>query len=130
MTEKHEKVEAFFDKTHLYLDNSFGVALRSLIVSELSGNLSQSAILDIGCGNGAVSLQYAGNGNKLTLIDLSNEMLALARAQTPPSLRDSVEYLKLDYLDLNPSTLFDVVIYLGILAHVTMLTLGLRKHLL
>lgn len=127
MVDRSELVRAFFDKTDLYLDNSFGLALRALIVREFLGDLSRSTILDIGCGNAAMSLPYIGQGNRLTLIDLSSEMLALAYAHTPPDLRDHVSYLNRDFLTFTPITRFDVIICLGVLAHLPSVEHGIAK---
>lgn len=115
---RNQAVQSFFDDTDNYLEKSFGVRIRALIARELLGELTNARILDVGCGNGAVSLQYAHSGNCLTLIDLSDRMLELAIRNTPLEYRSEITYLNMDFHEFQPAELFDFVFCLGLLAHV------------
>jgi SAM-dependent methyltransferase len=113
-------VRAFFGRTSgygAYLEKRFGVEVRARIVRGMLGDVVNSTMLDIGCGDGTLSLQYAGNGNHLTLIDVSSEMLETARRNTPQALQGDVEYLNIDFGDYAPNRSFDVILCVGVLAH-------------
>ena len=118
MNSRSVQVKHFFDKTHLYLNKDSGVSIRALIVRELLGELSHSRILDLGCGNGRISLQYISRTNHLTLVDLSNNMLEIAMKNTPETLKTNVRYINTDLQHYESREKFDVVICIGVLAHV------------
>jgi SAM-dependent methyltransferase len=73
--------------------------------------------LDIGCGDGGVSLHFA-SANDLTLIDASPGMLDLARKNTPENVRNRVTHI-LSTLEDAPiqDGNYDIIIAMGILAH-------------
>ena len=48
-----------------------------------SAGAEQGALLDIGCGTGAHAREFAAVGWKVTGVDLSADMIALAKAKTP-----------------------------------------------
>ena len=87
MAPETDDVKAFFNQPHRYLHKRFGLRLRAEITQELLGPLSAVRILDIGCGDGSISLPYLFSGNSLVLLDLSESMLQLARRNTPAAMR-------------------------------------------
>lgn len=115
---KTQHVKSFFDNTHLYLRKSFGVSLRAYVVRSLLGELEHSRILDLGCGDGSVSLQYLSRSNHLKLVDLSDKMLERARLNTPDSLKNHIEYINQDFHQLEWQDYFDIILCIGVLAHV------------
>lgn len=118
MNSRSERVKRFFDKPHLYLHKDSGVFIRALIVRRLLGELSHSRILDLGCGDGRISLQYISQTNQITLVDLSDAMLKIARQNTPETLKTNVNYINTDLHTFESRDKFDVVICIGVLAHV------------
>ena len=118
MNSRSERVKSFFDKTQLYFHRDFGVSIRALIVRELLGELSHSHILDLGCGDGRISLQYLSQTNHLTLVDFSDNMLEIARKNTLETLKTNVDYINIDLQKYESEETFDVVICIGVLAHV------------
>ena len=116
MKNHNREVSKFFNETDNYLHKTFGVRVRSKIVNELLGNISNKNILDVGCGNGLISLKYA-KVNKLTLIDISDKMLGLAKANAQLMGIDSIDYHKGSIEDFDPSKKYDVIIVIGILSH-------------
>lgn len=118
MLTRHESVKSFFDKTHLYLHKNFNVSIRALIVRTLLGELNHARILDLGCGDGRISLQYVSPTNHITLVDLSDNMLDIARENTPKTLKTHVSYINMDLQQYETRGQFDVVLCIGVLAHV------------
>lgn len=116
------RVEEFFDGTSVWLRESATISIRRAIagalVRQLAGFRSCQRILDVGCGDGSVSMQFAGEAQRLTLVDLSGKMLAIARDRTPPALLNRVEYIQGDILDVALAGTYDVILCFGVLAHV------------
>ena len=106
--------EHFFDEhAPHYLQNRFTsntVAEVEFILEEL--NLpSKSLILDVGCGTGRHSIEFAKRGYKVTSVDISAEMLAIAQKKA----REEgvvVEWVRADAAQYQSSKLFDAVICL------------------
>ena len=52
-----------------------------------------SAVLDVGCGTGNLTLKYLARGYKVTACDLSPDMMAVLRARMPRSLASRAELI-------------------------------------
>src|SRR5438552_742750 len=116
---KASQVKAFFEKPDLYLKSSRkNISVRTTIVKELLGDLSGFRVLDLGCGDGSISLQFLPDMESLTLVDLSSAMLERAVRATPIEYRSRVQYVNLDLSDFHSTQKYDVVLCLGLLAHV------------
>jgi ubiquinone/menaquinone biosynthesis C-methylase UbiE len=71
-------------------------------------------VLDAGCGTGNFSLKLARIGCSVTGVDISAEMLNIARSKSPADL--SLEYLQMDLHKLNfPDQVFDGVLSMAAL---------------
>src|SRR5262249_47513012 len=91
-------------------------------------NLNFSRMLDIGCGDGSVSMGLLKPGRHLMLQDLSDAMLARARSLVPAGLEPNVDTLAGDFLQAGlPQRTFDLVICLGVLSYVERLDAFLEK---
>jgi SAM-dependent methyltransferase len=51
------------------------------VVRELLGQVKRKKVIEIGCGNGYFSRALAKRGAKMTSLDVSSEMIAIARAE-------------------------------------------------
>ena len=60
--------------------------MRSILLSWLPADLSGRRVLDAGCGTGALAVEAARRGARVTAIDLSPTLVALARERTPAGL--------------------------------------------
>ncbi|HET9957118.1 MAG TPA: class I SAM-dependent methyltransferase [Polyangiaceae bacterium] len=116
----------YFENPSLYFRGRYVVDLRKTLARDLLGELKETRILDLGCGDGTVSLQFLGNGNQLTLADSSRAMLSLVRASVPKHLENTVTLVESALEDL-PDQQFDIVICLGVLAHVQSVERAVQK---
>ena len=82
------------------------------------GNVSQLRILDLGAGTGRASLALAKRGARVTAVDASTEMLAVAQRRAADSDL-SIAFEKGDAHALAfPNRAFDAVVCLRLLMHV------------
>lgn len=107
---------AYFARAGPYLRRNHRIALRSEIVRDLIGEPSGKRILDLGCGNGAISLPYA-RSNAVVLVDNSAAMLEAARHTAAELAVTSYTALKADASSVNVEPA-DIVLAIGVLAHV------------
>jgi 2-polyprenyl-3-methyl-5-hydroxy-6-metoxy-1,4-benzoquinol methylase len=75
----------------------------------------QDTILDFGCGVGRLSEHLAPRAKKIVGLDLSLEMLNVARKNTK---NQNVEYRKIDELDLIDEKTFDKIFAFWVLGHI------------
>jgi 2-polyprenyl-3-methyl-5-hydroxy-6-metoxy-1,4-benzoquinol methylase len=120
-------VKKYIDRADSYRKYPFVTQLRAFIIRDLLGDISNSRIVDIGCGDGNISLQYIPLSNHITLIDLSEKMLDVAKQNMPKQFHENVTYINMDFLEYEPAQLFDIVICLGVLAHVSLVSEAMEK---
>jgi ubiquinone/menaquinone biosynthesis C-methylase UbiE len=129
MTAKAERVKSLFDVTEKYLNpRQFDIRIRTETIQEFTNSLAFDRVLDVGCGNGAISLPILPRCRQLTLLDLSNKMLNLARQGVPPERVGDVDFVEGNFLeaDLQPAS-FDLVLCIGVLAHVDSVQAAIAK---
>ena len=88
--------------------------MRATLLSYLPADLQGVTILDAGCGTGALAVEAAKRGAKVTAIDLSPQLVAVARERLPAGL--DVTFLSGDMLDPELGT-FDYVIGMDSIIH-------------
>ncbi|MFO0549220.1 MAG: class I SAM-dependent methyltransferase [Polyangiaceae bacterium] len=108
--------KSVFDRPRTYLRHDAHIDVRAEIVRALLGDV-RGSILDIGCGDGRISLQF-NHATRVELVDLSPNMLALARDRVPAELRDRVRTVEASLGTYDAGAGFDVVLCIGVLAHV------------
>jgi 2-polyprenyl-3-methyl-5-hydroxy-6-metoxy-1,4-benzoquinol methylase len=114
-------VKEFFDQADQYLNvkGSSNIQLRAEVVADFVSDQYLTQILDIGCGDGTISLPLLQQDNQLTLLDISNTMLSIASSRIPPNLLGNVQIVNEDFMlaELHPQN-YDLILCLGVLAHV------------
>jgi len=120
MTSKTEDVKALFEVPEKYLGpRRFDIRVRVETVHQFTKTLHFDRVLDIGCGDGAISLPLLSRCSRLTLLDLSKSMLDLACSRIPAQRAGDVEIIDGDFMRaaLEPLS-YDLICCLGVLAHV------------
>jgi 2-polyprenyl-3-methyl-5-hydroxy-6-metoxy-1,4-benzoquinol methylase len=115
---KSDAVRRVFEVPQHYLARRFNIRTRAYVVRRLLGDIRENSILDLGCGDGSISRQFLRDGNRLTLVDLSVSMLEEARRQTPEEHLPRTRFINDDLVKGGFGEGFDVVLCVGVLAHV------------
>jgi magnesium-protoporphyrin O-methyltransferase len=88
--------------------------MRATLLSFLPQDLRGVRILDAGCGTGALAVEAARRGARVTAIDLSPQLVAVARERLPAGL--DVTFLSGDMLDPSLGK-FDYVVGMDSIIH-------------
>ena len=120
MTSKVDRVKSLFDVPDKYLGpRQYDIRIRVETVQHFTKTMMADRVLDIGCGDGSISLPILSRCNHLTMLDLSDKMLDLAREKIPVERRNDVEVINGSFIGSNLSSRsFDLILCLGVLAHV------------
>ncbi len=119
MSTRIEQVKSFFARPERYLKGGFNIRIRAEVVQGFVSDNKFESILDIGCGNGAISSPLLRQDNRLTLLDISSSMLSIACSYIPPELSGNVEIINEDFTRAElPTQSYDLILCLGVLAHV------------
>jgi len=119
-TSKTETVCRYFGDPQNYLDiRRYIIELRKETVQEFLVGRSFNRVLDIGCGDGSITVPLLNPQRRLTLLDLSSSMLSRAVSKIPRELSANVEVINQDFMNtpLSPCS-YDLITCIGVLAHV------------
>nr|WP_052836047.1 magnesium protoporphyrin IX methyltransferase [Sulfitobacter noctilucicola] len=72
--------------------------MRDVILSQLPADLKGARILDAGCGTGALAFEMAERGAEVIGVDISPQLVDIARKRTPNSLHDRLTFRAGDML--------------------------------
>ena len=123
---RRNEIETYFDRTAVKawerLTSDAPVSgvragrdeMRATLLSYLPQDLRGVTILDAGCGTGALAVAAAERGAKVTAIDLSPQLVAVARERLPKHL--DVTFLSGDMLDPSMGK-FDYVVAMDSIIH-------------
>lgn len=119
MTDKSKLVKELFENTSLYLTYDYNLQIRKETLETFTKTLQYNSVLDMPCGTGSISLPLLSKATKLTLIDISSNMLSMAENNIPETEKKKVACINDDFFKLDiPDHSYDLVICLGLLAHV------------
>jgi len=118
MKPRIDTVKTFFDSPDTYLLGNSTIPARVSIIKRMLRDRRFENYLEIGCGDGSIGLSLLRDGRNCTLLDLSTNMIERARNNTPPQLIKNVTYISGDASLYNPIHKFDLVLCIGVLAHV------------
>ena len=116
--EDREKAVTNFFNTNTYLTNVFNIKIRTEIIKELlKDHAYPEKVLDIGCGDGSLSIMFAKR-SELVLVDIAENMLNKAKenlekvqvARTPAILKGNIFTLEIEEK-------FDLILCIGVVAH-------------
>jgi magnesium-protoporphyrin O-methyltransferase len=112
---RRDAIEAYFDRTaveawrRLTSDQPVsGIratvragrdAMRAMLLSWLPAVLTGRRLLDAGCGTGALAVEAARRGAEVVAVDLSPQLIGVARERVPAEIRDRITFLAGDMLD-------------------------------
>ena len=88
--------------------------MRSVLLDWLPADLSGRRILDAGCGTGALAVEAAKRGAEVVAIDISGQLIGIARERMPPALK--IDWRVGDMFDPGLGE-FDHVISMDVLIH-------------
>jgi ubiquinone/menaquinone biosynthesis C-methylase UbiE len=124
-----DRIKDFFEQPDDYLTKGgYNIKIRVATVKEFVKDTARQNILDIGCGDGSLSLHLLNEKTRLTLLDRSRAMLNIASSRIPEGLVSHVQIVNQDFMEAEfPKQIFDLVICVGVLAYVEKLKPFLAK---
>lgn len=90
----HEKVSRIRETVRKGRDR-----MRALMLSRLPQDLRGARVLDAGCGTGAMAAELALRGAHVTAVDISPQLIDIAKRRLHPALTDQVDFLAGDMSD-------------------------------
>lgn len=117
---KVQHVRSWFEVPDRYLNvRRYDIQIRRETVQEFVHSVAPETVLDIGCGDGSISIPLLHSIKRLTLLDISTNMLSMARNSIPDAYSDRVSLVNSALIDAQlPENSFDLVLCLGVMAHV------------
>lgn len=120
MCSKVGQVKNVFENVPHYLNSRHvDIRVRAETVKAFAAGIKWHRLLDIGCGDGTVSLPLLTPESHLTLLDLSSNMAAVTQAKVPEALTSNVEVRNENFMTVSfePGS-FDLIVSVGVIAHV------------
>ncbi len=90
--------------------------MRDTLLSWLPDDMNGLTLLDAGCGTGALAVEAAKRGAKVTAVDVSPSLVSIAISRTPDGLRSQITFLSGDMLEPGLGR-FDHIVAMDSLIH-------------
>ncbi len=119
MATKVNLVRSVFEEPEWYFSRrAYDIRIRAETVQELASLGKGAHVLDIGCGDGSISLPLLTDQRRLTMLDLSTRMLSIAKSKVAARLLENVEIVNQDFMEatFTPGS-FDLILCIGLLVH-------------
>jgi ubiquinone/menaquinone biosynthesis C-methylase UbiE len=102
---------------------------RYTITFEQAGDVTGKKVLDVGCGSGVYSVDFARRGaGRVVGVDFSGNMLKIARQEAAQhGVADRCDFIRADFLELDLEEKFDISIAMGVFDYVPDQVTFLRK---
>lgn len=115
--QKFDKVKEFFERED-YLLNRVNIEVRKAIIHEFFPSLNAKRILDIGCGDGSLSIPFMAT-NKVVLLDAATQMIEIARKNVIAlGFQDNATFVQGDILQYEDKSKFDIILCIGVISHI------------
>src|SRR5215471_11083295 len=93
-----DHVRRYFGQPRNYLDiRRYVIEARRETVQEFLAGRTCSRILDIGCGDGSLTVPLLSPKTRLTLLDISVPMLNKALSRVPSEVSSNVQAVNMDF---------------------------------
>lgn len=131
--QRREQIETYFDRTaaatwaRLTSDAPLGRIrasvrtgrdmMRATLLNMLPSDLRDRRVLDAGCGTGALAIEAARRGAHVTAIDLSSQLIQLARQRAPAELSHGSVHFVVGDMRAADAGRFDHVVAMDSLIH-------------
>lgn len=123
---KSEKSKEFFNIPENYLTSNAIIVLRKKIIADILGHIKNKRIIDVGCGNGELTIDFVKD-NQVTFLDISPNMLSLVKKKIQKENLHMTSFINTDFSLYKPDYKFDVAVCIGVLAHVEDIKNIIRK---
>lgn len=101
--------------------------MRDVILAQLPSDLSGTRILDAGCGTGALACEMAARGADVIGVDISPQLIDIARRRTPHDLHHKLTFRAGDMLNDRLGT-FDHIVAMDSLIYYSADDIGAILH--
>lgn len=116
---KSTSVRSVFENAPHYLGNRrVDIRVRTSAVKDFADMIRWERLLDIGCGDGSVSLPLVGAKSRATFLDLSSSMTDRVREKVPKIYTENVRVRNEDFMTAAFDSEFDLIVSVGVMAHV------------